>query len=404
MSHVVRINSNLQIWSSDVRFLWVRIYPDWDKRQDAGKMNDPIFYYAKEEYPDSHVSRPKSHDSIGGNNMGLFSRLKESISGGPQQAAAADEPKQEAVVEKPGFLGRLKESLTKTRQGFVEKIDNLVHRSKKIDEDLYEELEEILIQADVGVNTAMELVEKTRRTVKERRVDDAGELKAILKEHIRDMLGAETVPLNITDETPTVVMVVGVNGVGKTTTIGKLAHFYKSRGAKVLLGAADTFRAAAIDQLEIWAERVGIEIIKHREGADPAAVAFDSLQAAKARRADLLIIDTAGRLHTKANLMEELKKISRVLDREMTGAPHEVLLILDATTGQNAVNQARLFGEAVGITGIALTKLDGSSKGGVVIAVKRALDIPVKLIGIGESLDDLRPFSPEDFADALFDE
>ncbi|MFA4884552.1 MAG: signal recognition particle-docking protein FtsY [Desulfotomaculaceae bacterium] len=336
--------------------------------------------------------------------MGLFSRLKESISGGSQQAAAADEPKQEAAVEKPGFFGRLKESLTKTRQGFVEKIDNLVHRRKAIDEDLYEELEEILIQADVGVNTAMELVEKTRRTVKERHVDDAGELKAILKEHIRDMLGAEPVPLNITDETPTVVMVVGVNGVGKTTTIGKLAHFYKSQGAKVLLGAADTFRAAAIDQLEIWAERVGVEIIKHREGADPAAVAFDSLQAAKARRADLLIIDTAGRLHTKANLMEELKKISRVLAREMTGAPHEVLLILDATTGQNAVNQARLFGEAVGITGIALTKLDGSSKGGVVIAVKRALDIPVKLIGIGESLEDLRPFSPGDFADALFDE
>jgi len=335
--------------------------------------------------------------------MGLFSRLKGRISSESQQAAAADEQKQEAMVEKPGFFGRLKESLTKTRQGFVEKIDNLVHRSKKIDEDLYEELEEILIQADVGVNTAMELVEKTRRTVKERHVDDAGELKAILKEHIRDMLGAEPVPLNITDETPTVVMVVGVNGVGKTTTIGKLAHLYKSQGAKVLLGAADTFRAAAIDQLEIWAERVGIEIIKHREGADPAAVAFDSLQAAKARRADLLIIDTAGRLHTKANLMEELKKISRVLAREMTGAPHEVLLILDATTGQNAVNQARLFGEAVGITGIALTKLDGSSKGGVIIAVKRALDIPVKLIGIGESLDDLRPFSPGDFADALFD-
>lgn len=336
--------------------------------------------------------------------MGLFSRLKESISGGSQQVAAVDEPKQEAAVEKPRFFGRLKESLTKTRQGFVEKIDNLVHRRKAIDEDLYEELEDILIQADVGVNTAMELVEKTRRTVKERHVEDAGGLKAILKEHIRDMLGAEPVPLNITDETPTVVMVVGVNGVGKTTTIGKLAHFYKSRGAKVLLGAADTFRAAAIDQLEIWAERVGAEIIKHREGADPAAVAFDSLQAAKARQADLLIIDTAGRLHTKANLMEELKKISRVLAREMTGAPHEVLLILDATTGQNAVSQARQFGEAVGITGIALTKLDGSSKGGVIIAVKRALDIPVKLIGIGESLDDLRPFSPGDFADALFDE
>ncbi|NLI13288.1 signal recognition particle-docking protein FtsY [Pelotomaculum propionicicum] len=336
--------------------------------------------------------------------MGLFSRLKESIKGGSQQAAAASETTQEPELEKTGFFGRLKESLTKTRQSFVEKIDNLVHRHKAIDEDLYEELEEILVQADVGVNTAMELVEKTRRSVKERRVDDAGELKAILKEHIREMLGTDTASLNITDETPTVIMVVGVNGVGKTTTIGKLAHYYKSRGAKVLLGAADTFRAAAIDQLEIWAERVGVEIIKHREGADPAAVAFDSLQAAKARRADLLIVDTAGRLHTKANLMEELKKISRVLGREMAGAPHEVLLILDATTGQNAVNQARLFGEAVGITGIALTKLDGSSKGGVIIAVKQALDIPVKLIGIGESLEDLRPFSPGDFADALFDE
>lgn len=334
--------------------------------------------------------------------MGLFNRIKESIGGGSQQAASAEEPKQEATVNKAGFFGRLKESLTKTRQGFVEKIDTLVHRSKVIDEDLYEELEEILVQADVGVNTAMELVEKTRRTVKERRVDNAGELKAILKEHLKEMLGAEPAPLNITDKAPAVVMVVGVNGVGKTTTIGKLAHFYSAQGAKVLLGAADTFRAAAIDQLEIWAERVGAEIIKHREGADPAAVAFDSLQAAKARRADLLLIDTAGRLHTKANLMEELKKIGRVLAREMPGAPHEVILVLDATTGQNAVNQAKLFGEAAGVTGIALTKLDGSAKGGVVIAVKQALDIPVKLIGIGEGIGDLRPFNPVDFVEALF--
>lgn len=301
-----------------------------------------------------------------------------------------------------GFFSRLKESLTKTRQGFVEKIDNLVHRRKAIDEDLYEELEEVLVQADVGVNTAMDLVERVRCTVRERRVDDAGELKPILKEHIREMLCEERSPLNLNNEAPTVVMVVGVNGVGKTTTIGKMAHLYKSEGMKVLLGAADTFRAAAIDQLEIWANRVGVELIKHREGADPAAVAFDSLQAAKARRADLLIIDTAGRLHTKSNLMEELKKIGRVLDREMPGAPHEVLLVLDATTGQNAVNQAKLFGEAAGVTGIALTKLDGSAKGGVVIAVKQALDIPVKLIGIGEGIDDLRPFNAGEFVDALF--
>ncbi len=226
-----------------------------------------------------------------------------------------------------GFFNRLKESLTKTRQGFVEKIDTLIHRRKEIDEDLYEELEEIMVQADVGVATAMELVEKVRSTVKERRVEDAAELKPILKEQIRDMLGTSTIPIHVYWQSPTVVIVVGVNGVGKTTTIGKMAHLYKMEGKKVLLGAADTFRAAAIDQLEVWAERVGVDLIKHREGSDPAAVAYDSLQAAKARGVDLLIIDTAGRLHTKSNLMEELKKIGRVLDRAMPGAPHEVLLV-----------------------------------------------------------------------------
>lgn len=334
--------------------------------------------------------------------MGLFSRIKGSKKSTTQQDAGAVAPL-ETAPDKPGFFGRLKESLTKTRRGFIEKIDVLL-RSRAIDEDLYEELEEILVQADVGVNTAMELVEKVRRTVKERRVDDAGELKDILKEHIRDMLGDDTAFLDAGSEPPTVIMVVGVNGVGKTTTIGKLAHRYKADGNKVLIGAADTFRAAAIDQLEVWSERVGVDLIKHREGADPAAVAFDSLQAAKARRADILIIDTAGRLHTKTNLMEELKKINRVLNREIAGAPHEVLLVLDATTGQNAVNQARLFGEAVGVTGIALTKLDGSAKGGIVIAIKQVLDIPVKLIGIGEGIEDLRPFSPVDFVEALFAE
>lgn len=334
--------------------------------------------------------------------MGLFSRIKGSKKSTTQQDAGAVAPP-ESAPDKPGFFGRLKESLTKTRRGFIEKIDVLL-RNRAIDEDLYEELEEILVQADVGVNTAMDLVERVRRTVKERRLDDAGELKDILKEHIRDMLGNDTAFLDAGSEPPTVIMVVGVNGVGKTTTIGKLAHMYKADGKKVLIGAADTFRAAAIDQLEVWSERVGVDLIKHREGADPAAVAFDSLQAAKARRADVLIIDTAGRLHTKTNLMEELKKINRVLNREIAGAPHEVLLVLDATTGQNAVNQARLFGEAVGVTGIALTKLDGSAKGGIVIAIKQVLDIPVKLIGIGEGIEDLRPFSPVDFVEALFAE
>lgn len=301
-----------------------------------------------------------------------------------------------------GFLNRLKEKLSKTRQNLVEKVDNLIHRRKSIDEELYEELEEILVQADVGVNTAMDLVERVRNTVRERRVDDASELKSILKEHIKDLLGTDRVSLNFSIAPPTVVVVVGVNGVGKTTTIGKMAHLYKSQGKKVILGAADTFRAAAIDQLEIWANRVGVDLIRHMEGADPAAVAFDSLQAAKARRADVLIIDTAGRLHTKSNLMGELKKIVRVLDREMPGAPHEVLLVLDATTGQNAVNQAKLFGQAAGVTGIVLTKLDGSAKGGVVIAVKQALEIPVKLIGIGEGIDDLRLFDTDEFVEALF--
>jgi len=301
-----------------------------------------------------------------------------------------------------GYFSKLKDSLTKTRQNLVEKIDNIIHGRKAIDDEMYEELEEALVQADVGVNTAMELVARLRRTVREKRVSDAGELKPILKELIQEMLGEDIVPTNVNGGELAVIMVVGVNGVGKTTTIGKLAYFYKSEGKKVILGAADTFRAAAIDQLEIWASRVGVDLIKHQEGSDPAAVAYDSLQAARARSADVLIIDTAGRLHTKNNLMEELKKIGRILSREMPGAPHEVLLVLDATTGQNAISQAKLFREVVGVTGIALTKLDGSAKGGVVIAVKQALDIPVKMIGIGEGIEDLRPFNSGEFVDALF--
>lgn len=301
-----------------------------------------------------------------------------------------------------GFFNRLKESLTKTRQGFVEQIDKLVHRHQEINEELFEELEELLIQADVGVNTALELVEGVRHAVKKRKISDAEQVKELLKEQISAMMGNEDATINFRADAPTVIVVVGVNGVGKTTTIGKLAYQCKSEGKKVLLGAADTFRAAAIDQLEVWSNRVGVELVKHQEGSDPAAVAYDSLQAAKARRAEVLIIDTAGRLHTKSNLMEELKKISRVLDREMPGAPDEVLLVLDATTGQNAVNQAKEFSQAVGITGIALTKLDGSARGGVVIAICQALQVPVKLIGIGEDLDDLKPFQAEEFVEALF--
>jgi fused signal recognition particle receptor len=301
-----------------------------------------------------------------------------------------------------GLFNRLKESLTKTRQGLVEKIENLITGRQAIDESLFDELEEALIGADVGVETALELMETLRRQVKERKVKDPEQLKHLLQELIQGILSAGESSLN-RGGPPTVILVVGVNGVGKTTTIGKLAHHFKSRGERVLLGAADTFRAAAIDQLKIWGRRVGVDVIKHKEGSDPAAVAYDALQAARARKMDMLIIDTAGRLHTKSNLMDELKKIRRVLGRELPGAPHEVLLVLDATTGQNAISQARLFGEATGVTGIVLTKLDGTAKGGVIIGIRQILDIPVKFIGIGEGVEDLRPFNPQEFVAALFE-
>lgn len=300
-----------------------------------------------------------------------------------------------------GFFSKLKEGLTKTRQGFVAKIENLVSTGKKIDEELYEELEELLIQADVGVNTAVQLVEDLRREVKTRKLQEAHELKSVLKELIAGIMGTEEFSLNLQGQ-PAVIIVVGVNGVGKTTTIGKLAHNFKQEGKKVLLAAADTFRAAAIDQLEIWGSRVGCDVIKHKEGADPAAVVFDAVQAAKARGTDVLIVDTAGRLHTKVNLMEELKKVFRVITRELPDGPNEVLLVLDATTGQNAISQAKLFGQACGTTGIVLTKLDGTAKGGVVIGIKSELEIPVKYVGIGEQIDDLKEFDPQDFVEALF--
>ena len=302
-----------------------------------------------------------------------------------------------------GLFNKLKESLDKTRKNFVEKVDTIFTGRGNIDESLYEELEEALIQADVGIEAAFDLVEKMRAEVKKRRINEAGELRLLLKEQMREILGDQTVPLIMGQDKPTVVMVVGVNGVGKTTTIGKLANYFKQNGHSVLLGAADTFRAAATDQLEIWGRRVGVNVVKHNEGADPAAVAYDSLQAARARQVDVLIVDTAGRLHTKSNLMEELKKIHRVLGREMQGAPQEVLLVIDATTGQNAINQAKLFKEAVGVTGVALTKLDGTARGGVVVAVKQMLDVPVKMIGIGEGIEDLRPFNAGEFVDALFE-
>lgn len=298
------------------------------------------------------------------------------------------------------FFEKLKDSLLKTKKNIIEKIEGLFSLHPTINDDFLEELEEILIYCDIGVNATLQIIEKLKDRVKESGVKTPDEVVQTLKTIIRELL--ETKYRGISKDYPLVIIVVGVNGVGKTTTIGKLAYKYKKEGKKVLLAAGDTFRAAAVDQLEIWSQRTGINMIKHSEGSDPAAVIYDAIYAAKARNVDVLICDTAGRLHNKKNLMEELKKIKRVIMREFPEASKETLLVIDATTGQNALAQARLFKDSVGIDGIALTKLDGTAKGGIIIAVALELDIPVKLVGIGENIDDLQEFSPEDFVNALF--
>ncbi len=302
-----------------------------------------------------------------------------------------------------GFFERLKEGLSKTKNAILHRADSLFRAlSGEIDEDFYEELEEILILADFGADTAMEIIDLLREKVKEDRIMNGEEAKSALREILISLLEKEGLELKTTT-TPSAILVIGVNGVGKTTSIAKIANFLKQNGKKVVLAAGDTFRAAACEQLGIWAERVGVDMISQGEGADPAAVVFDAAAAAKKRGADVLIVDTAGRLHNKKNLMDELHKISRVLDREMAGCDREVLLVLDATTGQNAVSQAKEFSRSAGITGLVLTKLDGTAKGGIVFSLKKELGVPVKFIGVGEGMDDLRPFSPEDFVNALFE-
>ncbi|MFZ7104513.1 MAG: signal recognition particle-docking protein FtsY [Peptococcaceae bacterium] len=316
--------------------------------------------------------------------MGIFSKLKESLKG--------------------NFRGeKLSDSLTKTRKGFIDKVFD-VFTGKAIDDELFEELEEVLIQGDVGVNTAIDLVQKLRERVKTDKLKEAEQLRQVLVEEIIKIMGEEIPQLNLTPGELNILLIVGVNGVGKTTSIGKLAYKLKTEGKRVILGAGDTFRAAAIDQLKVWGERVGIDVISHKEGADPAAVVYDAIQAAKARKGDVLIIDTAGRLHNKVNLMEELKKIKRIIDKETNQALKEVLLVLDATTGQNALAQAKTFGETAGVTGVILTKLDGTAKGGVVIGIKAEQDLPVKFVGVGEKMEDLQVFNPQDFVAALFTE
>jgi len=304
--------------------------------------------------------------------------------------------------EKKGFFQRLKEGLAKTHQGWISRIDGLTAGRKKIDETLLEELEEILITSDIGVKTSQHLIRDVTAKVTRKELEDADQLKANLQEQIFQILNQQEKALDIFRARPFVIMVVGVNGTGKTTTISKMAQKFKAEGKSVLLAAADTFRAAAIEQLEIWGQRIGCEVIKHRQGSDPAAVVFDALQAGRSRGSDVVLVDTAGRLHTKVNLMEELKKIKRIMTREIPGAPHEILLVLDATTGQNALSQARMFHQALEVTGIVLTKLDGTAKGGILIGISNELKIPLRYIGIGEKAEDLREFNARDFVDALF--
>ncbi|MGN0588735.1 MAG: signal recognition particle-docking protein FtsY [Ruminiclostridium sp.] len=301
-----------------------------------------------------------------------------------------------------GFFDKLKEGLKKTKDSLVGKVELLVNSFTKIDEDFFEELEETLIMSDIGAVTSSDICDKLRAEVKRTGTTDPGEVKKLLKAIIADILRGNN-SLDLSTK-PSVILVIGVNGAGKTTTIGKLSANLKSEGKKVVVAAADTFRAAAIDQLNVWTDRAGVDIVKHAEGSDPAAVVFDSCSAARARNADVLIIDTAGRLHNKKNLMDELRKIARIINQQLPESSIETLLVLDATTGQNAVNQARLFKEVCEITGIVLTKLDGTAKGGIIIPIKNELDIPVKLVGVGEKIEDLQNFVPDDYAEILFSE
>ena len=315
----------------------------------------------------------------------------------------AEVEEQPVEEEKPkGFFAKIKAGLSKTRNNIISSVENVLSAFTKIDEDLYEELEEALIMADIGVETSLYIIEKLREKVKDEKIHDPAEVKGAIIRVITEILEKDDEPFELPH--PSVVLVIGVNGVGKTTTIGKLTHNYMEKGKTVLLAAADTFRAAAIDQLQVWADRNNAQLIKHQENSDPGAVVYDAVQAAKARNTDILICDTAGRLHNKKNLMEELRKISRIVNKEYPDAKVETFLVLDATTGQNALQQAKLFKEVADITGLVLTKLDGTAKGGIVLAIKHEMNIPVRYIGVGEQMDDLQEFNSKDFAKALFDE
>ncbi|AVX10110.1 MULTISPECIES: signal recognition particle-docking protein FtsY [Priestia] len=320
--------------------------------------------------------------------MSFFKKLKEKI-----------------TMQTDSVTQKFKDGLSKTRNSFSERVNDLVSRYRQVDEEFFEELEEILISADVGVATVLGLIDDLKSEVKRRNIKDPQDVQAVISEKLIDIYesGEEQIgELNMQQNDLTVILFVGVNGVGKTTTIGKIAHKFKQEGKKVVMAAGDTFRAGAIEQLEVWGERVGVDVIKQSAGSDPAAVMYDAVQSAKARKADVLLCDTAGRLQNKVNLMKELEKVKRVIEREIPGAPHEVLLVLDATTGQNALSQAKTFSEATNVTGIVLTKLDGTAKGGIVLAIRNELKLPVKFVGLGEKVDDLQPFDTEQYIYGLF--
>jgi fused signal recognition particle receptor len=333
--------------------------------------------------------------------------IEETGSEGPEDILAArseleSEEAEDKEPEKRRFFRKLRDRLRKTRVQFVDRLDRLVLGRKTIDLELLDELEEVLITSDLGVHTSQMLLQRVAERIKRKELDDPAKLREQLREEITAILAVQSEPWDLQNNHPFVCMVIGVNGVGKTTTIGKLAHQLKDRGLNVMLGAGDTFRAAAIEQLSLWGERADVPVIRQKSGSDPSAVAYDAIEAAISRDTDVILLDTAGRMHTKVNLMEELKKVQRVVSKRMPGAPHDILLVLDATTGQNALSQARLFKQEIGVTGLILTKLDGTAKGGIIVAICDELKVPVRYIGIGEGLDDLRPFDAEEFTNALF--
>ena len=364
-----------------------------EKSQDEEKAVDVVAEEKELETSDEEIEEIKEE---------LAQEIEEDIEQEDEFVEEIEET--ETIEEKPkkvSLFDRLKQGLTKAKQGITDRVDEVLKAYTKVDEELLEDLEEVLITADVGVNTTMDIIEKLEDAIRRKKITDPQDVREELKLIIEDILSKDDTKLDAS-HSPTIILMVGVNGVGKTTTIVKLAHRYKSEGKKVLLAAGDTFRAAAIDQLEVWANRCNVDIIKHQEGADPGAVIFDAIKASKSRGVDVLICDTAGRLHNKSNLMNELGKVFKIVDREYPEAKKEVLLVVDATTGQNAVSQAKSFKEVCDITGLVLTKLDGTAKGGVVLAVKLEVDVPVKLIGVGEQMEDLQDFDSKSFVDALF--